>query len=214
MTPLDLGYAERCFQGLPPCGDGLITAQHKAITRVMLADGIGHGTYAHAVVQQLQKQFLWICGRSEEWISIADCLLELHLLLREGRQGLQAAVAILDVNADTWQVSALCVGNVKAHQVSATGVLSIPCLNGMVGGQMPQRLPVFLQSWPAETLLTLHSDGLSTRGVLPYLQTLLRSGASSELEAQPIADAVLKQFAKSTDDASCVVLVQQREGRP
>ena len=212
MGRLDLGYAERSFQGIAPCGDGVITAQRRAVTRVMLADGIGHGAHAHAVVQQLQQQFRWICGRSADWISIADCLLELHRLLRESRRDLQAAVAMLDVDADTWKVSALCVGNVKAHQVSATAVLSVPCLNGMVGGQMPQRLPLFQQNWPAETLLTLHSDGVSTRGLLPYLQTLLWSGSQRHLQAQPIADTVLGRFGKTNDDASCVVLVHQQEG--
>ena len=214
MVQLDLGYAERSFQGIPPCGDGMITAQHEEITRVMLVDGIGHGAHAHAVVQQLQAQFRWICGRSTEWIGIAECLLELHQLLREGRQDLQAAVALLDVDADTWQVSALCVGNVRAHQVSAAAVVSVPCLNGMVGGQMPQRLPLFRQSWPAETLLTLHSDGVSTRGLLPYLQALLWSGARRQLEAQPIADTVLSRFGKTSDDASCVVMAQSRETTP
>lgn len=209
MGQVEIGYAEHCFHGVPPCGDGLITAHHQGITRMMLVDGIGHGLHANGILVLLQQQFRWICERSKPWAGIDKCLLELHLLLLKEQKGYQAAVAMLDVNANTWQISALCVGNIKVHQVSSGLVLSVPCLNGMVGGQLPQRLPLSGLRWDADSFLALHSDGIRTRELLPYLQTVVGFSSRTDLEAQTIADTIIDRFSTNNDDASCVVLLQR-----
>ena len=213
MGWVDIGHAERCFQDRPPCGDAMVSVQRGSLLRVMLSDGIGHGPHAHGVVSQLNERFLWMAARSHDLGSIADCLQGLHDLLREGSADRQAAVAIVDVDADTGGVCGLSVGNVKLHQLSSAGRVSFPCINGMVGGRMPAHLRLTECFWPADALLIMHTDGVSSRGALPFLQQLAAKASSLQQRAEVIAESLIQRFAKISDDASCVVMLR-REGSP
>jgi Stage II sporulation protein E (SpoIIE) len=205
---LQVGYAERCFQDLPPCGDGMTCMQEPQSLRLMLADGIGHGAHAHRVVTQLSERFQWIYGRSSSLNSIADCMRELHGLLRGQQQTDQAAVAMLEVDAHTGRIAALSVGNVRVHSVGAAGCFSFPCLNGMVGGHLPRQLPLTVRQAQQPSLLVLHSDGLSSKAVVAWLENLQgRFGPATGGSAQPMADALLLHCAKRSDDAACAVVV-------
>lgn len=206
-----LGYAERCFADGPVCGDGLISLQRDGTLRLMLADGIGHGPHAHRVVAQLGEHFRWVCGRSSTMPDLADCMRDLHQLLKAQQQTDQAAVALVDVNTDSAQIAGLSVGNVKVHSLAPGLEFSFPCLNGMVGGHLPRQLPVLVRPCAPEALLTLHSDGVSSRALLQYLGTLVSSGYRSRLGAQAVADAVLRGCGKTSDDASCAVVLMQQE---
>lgn len=214
MRPLELGYAEHCFQGLSPCGDGMASSRHRNVLRLMLADGIGHGQHAHGVVTQLKQQFQWICNRSQDLISIGECLQELHEQLHRSLDNRQAAVAMLDVDADTGEISGLSVGNVSAHHLGDGRTFSFPSFNGMVGGRMPGRLPLSVHRSTGHSLLVLHSDGVSTRDLLPYLQSLSQAGGRRHRRAQPIAEQVIQRFGKPNDDASCAVLLLTQEQAP
>jgi len=206
---LQIGYADHCFQDQPPCGDGMTSLERGQTLRLLLADGIGHGPNAHRVVSQLSDHFHWICGRSSSLIGMADCMRELHALLRGNQQTDQAAVAMLEVQRETGIIAVLSVGNVRVHSVADAGCFSFPCLNGMVGGHLPRQLPVTLRQAKKPCLLVLHSDGMSSRAVLPYLEKLFGTLGNSPRDGQPIADALLHHCAKRSDDAACAVLVVQ-----
>jgi serine/threonine protein phosphatase PrpC len=206
---LQVGYADRCFQDLPPCGDGMTSLERDHTLRLLLADGIGHGPHAHRVVNQLSEHFHWICGRSSSLIGMAECMRELHDLLRGNPQTDQAAVAMLEVHRETGVIAVLSVGNVRVHSVAQAGCFSFPCLNGMVGGHLPRQLPVTLRQAQKPCLLLLHSDGLSSRAVLPYLEQLFSTLGATPRAAQPMADALLRHCAKGSDDAACAVVALQ-----
>ena len=206
---LQLGYTERCFLDVQPCGDGMTCLQRDQTMLLMLADGIGHGTHAHRVVNQLSERFNWIYGRSRSMIGIADCMRELNVLLRAEKQSDQAAVALLEVNTESGLIGALSVGNVRIHSVGESSCFSFPCLNGMVGGTLPRQLPVSLRQAEQPSVLLMHSDGVSSREVVPYLQKIIGSKVRADRNAQTIADALLQHCAKLNDDASCAVVVIQ-----
>jgi hypothetical protein len=211
---LQIGYTERCFHDRPPCGDGMTWLQRDQTLRLMLADGIGHGAHAHGVVTQLVDHFHWICSRTSSLISIADCMRELHLLLRAQQQIDQAAVAMVEVDTESGLIAALSVGNVKVYGVADGSCFRFPCLNGMVGGHLPQQLPVTLRQPQQPSLLLLHSDGLSSRAVLAYLEQLFGTRSRAPYSAQPIADAVLHHCAKPSDDAACAAVLLQEGATP
>jgi hypothetical protein len=206
---LQVGYTERCFHDRPPCGDAMTWLLRDQTMRLMLADGIGHGAHAHRVVTQLVEHFQWICSRSTSLISIADCMRELHTLLRAQQQIDQAAVAMVEVNTESGLIAALSVGNVKMYGIADGSSFRFPCLNGMVGGHLPRRLTVTTCQSKQPSWLLLHSDGLSTRAVNSYLDKLFRSNSRAYRTAQPIADALLHQCAKPSDDAACAVVLIQ-----
>lgn len=210
---LQVGYTDHCFQDQPPCGDGMTSVEHEQTLRLLLADGIGHGQQAHRVVSELCNHFDWICGRSSSLIGMEDCMRELHALMRGNQQTDQAAVAMLEINRESGVVAVLSVGNVRVHSVAIAGSFSFPCLNGMVGGHLPKQLPVTLRQAQEPCLLVLHSDGLNSRSVMPYLDRLIGTLGSSHRNAQPIADALMEHCAKRSDDAACAVLLVQ-EARP
>jgi hypothetical protein len=206
---LQVGYADQCFQDRRPCGDGMASLERDQTLRLLLADGIGHGPHAHRVVSQLSDHFHWICGRSSSLIGMEDCMRELHAVLRGNPQTDQAAVAMMDVHRETGVIAVLSVGNVRVHSAAQAGCFSFPCLNGMVGGHLPRRLPVTVRQAQKHCLLLLHSDGLSSRAVLPYLEELFRTLGATPSAAQPMADALLLRCAKGSDDAACAMVVLQ-----
>lgn len=207
MMMLKPAYTEHCFQDIKPCGDGWTSIQRHHTLRLMLVDGMGHGKEAHQVMQQLCTHFQWVCNRSSKFIDIAECMRELHEILSIQKQTDQAAVALVDIHTDSGMVAALSVGNVKVHILSPGYCFSFPCMNGMVGGHLPQQLPVNVHHYGLGSLLALHSDGVSSRSLLPFLNQLISSCTSSHLQPQPVADAIISEHAKSSDDASCVVVM-------
>ena len=207
MNRLEVGYADRCFGDVRPCGDGMIYRGDATSLRLMLADGMGHGQSAHNAVKRLKQTFSWFCERSRSMGSLADCIREMHDGMKDRGTGNQAAVAVIDLNVTSGLCGALSIGNVKAHLIGSHSVLSIPCLNGMVGGRLPASLPIAVEHLKPWSLLVVHSDGISARAVLPFLESLPISHTHMAGEAQLLAQKIVDQFAKSSDDASCAVVV-------
>ena len=210
MLKVDLAYAESSLQGEAICGDGMCSSWQRQTLRILHADGIGHGASAREIVCRLQERFAWICNRSRDLIGIGDCLQELHSCLRAEPGICQAAVAIVDIHADTGCIDVLSVGNVQAHHLASDGSVSFPCLNGMIGGRLPSTLPLHGIAAASPALLLIHSDGISVRPVLGYLETMVRDGAHAERSSESIARTVIQRFGKHSDDASCTVVGLQR----
>ena len=218
MTRLEMGYAEHCFQDVRPCGDGMISRGDGSIIRMMLADGIGHGQTAHNSVRMLQQQFSWFYERSQSSGSLSQCVREMHERMKQGACNGQAAVAVVELDTATGLLNALSIGNVKTHLIgmgSGTGtatVLTMPCLNGMVGGTLPSHLPLSVEQLETWSLLISHSDGISARALRPYLESFGESRTIHTGEAQSMANQIVERFGKRSDDASCAVVLLKPEG--
>ena len=207
MSELDVGYADRCFQDVRPCGDGMVSHSNAKVLRLMLADGIGHGQTAHNAVKLLKQKFSWFCERSQTMGGLAQCIQEMHDWMKDRGPSNQAAVAVIELNGTSGVLSALSVGNVKAHLIGHHSILTIPTLNGMVGGRLPASLPLTVEQLKPWSLLVVHSDGISARALHPYLKSLPMSHTHIAGEAQLLAQRIVDRFSKSSDDASCAVVV-------
>lgn len=212
MSELEVGYADRCFGDVRSCGDGMISHRDAAILRLMLADGIGHGQTAHNAVKRLKQKFSWCCERSQTMGGLADCVREMHDWMKDRGASNQAAVAVIELNSTSGLLSALSVGNVKAHLIGHRSILTMPCLNGMVGGQLPASLPVAVEHLKPWSLLVVHSDGISARALRPYLESLPMSHTHIAGEAQRLAQTMVERFGKASDDVSCAVVVLNQGG--
>ena len=212
MDCVEIGYSEQCFQDLPPCGDGMISRHSDGVLRVMLADGIGHGRSANDAIVLLQQQFDWFWNRSQTVGGMSECMQEMHACLRSASGFNQAAAALVEINRNTEIITALCIGNVKAHLVGEDRFVSFPCLNGMLGGHMPGSLLISVEQLKEWSLLVLHSDGVSTSSLRAYLQSLPASRPGLSGQAQHLATQIIQNFGKTTDDASCTVVVLNQRG--
>jgi len=173
-------------------GDAWAVEQHGDQCTLLLADGLGHGPDAHlasteAVRILRQNPDLW-----------PKALLErCHQALRSTRG---AAVAVARIDLGHQRISFAGAGNISGRIYSN----SRPCqhavsVNGTVGHQT-ERIQEFYYPWPADGLLQLHSDGLSSRaGLDAYPGLALRDPAL-------IAGVLYRDFVRGRDDATVVIV--------
>lgn len=203
---LTIGHAARPFQHRPPCGDGWLSLEIGSICRIMLADGIGHGSNAHRIVQGLRQQLIWLCERSTQLLDLTDCLVSLHHYLEQQVKQSQAAVALLDLDLETHKITSLITGNVMVRYASAERYVQCLQMPGMLGGRLPTTLRATTLDMQSGSLLSLCSDGVDSSGTGDYLISRCRAGMHRGLHIQAEAEAMLRQFGRITDDASCILV--------
>lgn len=205
-----LGFASRPFLNRYPSGDGWLMIHHGTLHRMMLADGIGHGSRAHAIVELLKQQLLWISQRSTQWLELAQCLQDLHRSLINLSSGAQAAVALVDLHCDSKQQNAflagISIGNIEVQIQTGSSQTCLPTMPGMVGGHLPSQLTVSTYPVGPDTLVALFSDGVETRAAKTYLRTCVERHRSMTMELRHEAEAIVATFGRLTDDASCLLV--------
>jgi hypothetical protein len=205
-----IAFASRPFLNRYPNGDGWLAIHHGSLHRMMLADGIGHGSQAHAIVELLKKQLLWITQRSTQWLGLAECLQDLHRSLFNHNSGLQAAVAVVDLHCDSKQqnpfLAGISIGNIEVQIQTGYSQTCLPTMPGMVGGHLPSQLTVSTYPVGPDTLVALFSDGVETRAAKTYLRTCAERHRSVTMELRHEAEAIVERFGRLTDDASCLLV--------
>jgi hypothetical protein len=175
--------------GETACGDAWIVEQIPNGTLIALVDGLGHGPdaaiAADTAISVIQRR---------KTSSLTDILQATHLALRSTR-GAAVQLAIADVGSQT--VRSVGVGNIATSAVTHSGTRSIPSQPGIVGMQMPHLREVSIP-WSSDSLLVMHSDGVSARWKLDSLPGLrLRDPALS-------AAVLYREFSRARDDATIV----------
>ena len=178
------------------CGDAwAVTASHGQ-TSILIVDGLGHGPAAFTAARQALHAFRELAAEGPE-----SMLKAIHEALRETR-GAVAAVAGID-----WQRSAVRyagAGNIMGTLVRAVGpALNLISHNGTLGEKVA-RFQEFTYPWPAQGLLILCSDGLSSHWDLEPYPGLKRKDPGL------IAGILYRDFASRKDDV--VVLVGRQRG--
>jgi anti-sigma regulatory factor (Ser/Thr protein kinase) len=158
---------------------------------VVLADGLGHGSDA-AVAAELAVAIALRPGAGEAGERIAA----VHAGLRSTR-GAAVALAAIDPVAGSLRFSG--IGNVTAVLEDATGRHNLVSMNG-TAGHHARTVREFGASWRPESLLILHTDGLTSRWDLAA-----RPGLAQRHPAT-IAATLLRDFARGNDDAAAVVV--------
>lgn len=173
------------------CGDAWTVQASRGTYRVLVVDGLGHGsgaaTAAHSAVRVAEQ----------EPAATPVALLEsMHDALRSTRG---AACAVASVTPEAASGTFAGVGNIRGLVRSGTTERSLVSHNGTLGHQVRKVQP-FEFAFPSRALLVLHSDGIATHwnfDAYPGLTTH---------HPAVIAATIFRDHARARDDATIVVL--------
>lgn len=173
-------------------GDGWAVQQQDHLYKVMLGDGLGHGTEAHKAVQTATDVFT-----ASPELSPVSLLRELHTGVKRTR-GLVACVAVYDSRS---KQGAMCgVGNIACKSFGPSLSKNHISYNGIVGLNMPTTL----KDQPFSTTegiqyVIMCSDGIRSQWEVTRYPGILKYDPSV------LAAAIYKDFCRQTDDMSVLV---------
>lgn len=159
-----------------------------------IIDGLGHGPEAHAVAHQAET-FL-----RRSWThDPVSTMIRLHEELR-GTRGAAAGLAVLEKASRL--VRYVGVGNTVIRRVGTQDV-RLHSRDGVVGHSLrsPAEQTMHFES---PNVLLMYTDGLPGSLALEAYPQLLYQGAET------IARTVIRRYAKTFDDATCLVIRHPR----
>jgi len=179
------------MRGEAMCGDAWTMQCAQDMRRMLVVDGLGHGSGAATAAQSAVR----IAEQEKEAAPIA--LLEsIHDALRSTR-GAAGAVASVAPRAASGRFAG--VGNIRAFVRAGATERSLVSHNGTLGHQV-RKLQQFEFAFPPRALLIMHSDGIATHWNLDAYP-----GLQSHHPAT-IAATIFRDHARARDDATIVVL--------
>jgi hypothetical protein len=191
---LDWGVAGVALPGQAESGDRHLIAEVPRGVLVAVADGLGHGTEARAAADAAMST-LACCPGEPIAALVAHCPDRLA-----GTRGVALSLAFFPRRGATFDW--LGVGNVDGvHLPAGARPRHLPTGAGVVGYRLPPLRGVSVAVGIGDLLL------LATDGIDPRFAHRRAAGPT----AQAIADAILADYRKGTDDA-LVVAVRWRGG--
>ena len=187
---LELGVISLPIPGEIVCGDGWATKSDADRNWLMMVDGLGHGASASDAAREAERVF-----SESHHAAPSELLHDLHDALKKTR-GAAGAVACIDRRVRTIAFAGL--GNIAASVINSRGSRGIASHNGTLGHQM-HRIQEFNLPWDGDSILVMHSDGLSSRWDLSPL-----AGIWSH-KAGLIASVLYRDFNKGRDDVTVLV---------
>lgn len=179
------------YPGERVCGDAWICHRSADRTIVLVVDGLGHGWEAAEAAKEAVATF-----HRRLDMRPGEILGFVHDALRKTRG---AVAAIAEVRPSKNSLVYAGVGNIAAVVLHRGGSRSLVSHNGTLG-VATSRIQEFQSEWPADGVLVLHSDGLTSKWDLSsYAGLLVRHPAM-------IGATLLRDFRRHRDDASVVVI--------
>jgi anti-sigma regulatory factor (Ser/Thr protein kinase) len=158
---------------------------------LLVADGLGHGPAAAVASSEAVRVFQDKRYRSPHAIIEAA-----HGALRSTRG---AVLAIAEINFDRMSVRFAGIGNIAGKIFSPTEHRNLVSNNGTVGHEV-RKIQEFTYPWPANGLLIMHSDGLSTHWRLDSYPGLNLKHPSL------IAGILYRDFNRERDDVTVLAI--------
>ena len=199
MPPfIDWGVASRTLAGQPASGDLGVVLPFDAGVLVAVLDGVGHGDEAAAAAKAADKVL-----RQQPDAPVVDLIERCHEALI-GTRGVVMSLASFNAAEGTMSWSG--VGNVEGVLVRADGRPTprreaLLLRGGVVGFNLPSLTVEVLAVAPGDTL-TFATDGV---------YSAFEVGLRNTLSPQRLAESILAQHAKGTDDALALVAVFRGE---
>jgi len=189
----EFGMINVPVKGEHVCGD---TVGHgevsEGITRLMVADGLGHGPLAAEASRAAVTVF-----KANLHLNLTSLLEKMHGALKTTRG---AAVSVAEVDAGKQQVRYTGVGNIAGYIVNAeeeyTHTVS---MNGTLGMVQP-RLQEFVYPWLPGSMLVMTSDGLKNHWRLDRYPGLAARHPSL------IAGVLFRDHSRGNDDSTVAIL--------
>jgi anti-sigma regulatory factor (Ser/Thr protein kinase) len=185
-----IGILSTPVSGETLCGDAWSASHEPGRSIYIVADGLGHGPFAAEASQEAMRVFNDIPNRPPELI-----LKEIHGALAKTRG---AAVSVAEILHNDGVLNYSGAGNISAVSYCAGKTKSLVSMNGTVGHSVA-KFQQFSYPWEKNSMLLMHSDGLTTRWNLDQY-----SGLASRHPAL-IAAVLYRDFARGRDDATILV---------
>lgn len=154
-------------------------------------DGLGHGLGAHQAATAACRVL-----EAEKHRPALRLMQLLHEALRPTRG---AAVTLVEVDWDAGRATSVAVGNVTAAFVNGTQIKRIAADNGIVGHIM-SRLRELQHPCPPDSVLVLHSDGLTANWQPDRYPGLMQHHPAL------IAGVLYRDYKRGRDDSLVVVI--------
>lgn len=185
-----LGLTSRPLSGEDVSGDAWAARLGENAAVIMIADGLGHGLLAADASGAAVDAFN---GSNEQ--SPANLVQAIHGALR-GTRG--AAVAVASVELSQSRVRFAGLGNIAGTVITSSKSHAMVSHNGTAGHEA-RHIREFLYPWTEESIIVMHSDGLSTNWNPEAFAGLHRHHPSV------IAALLYRDAARERDDA-CVIV--------
>jgi len=177
--------------GEAACGDAWAVARDGGDWSLLVVDGLGHGTEA-ARAARVATEVL-----AKHPTKAPAALLQLaHVALASTRGGAAAVARFSTLQA---QGVFAGVGNIAARIESLTGRRQLVSHNGTLGHAL-RKVQEFAFDFPADSVLILHSDGLSAHWTLADYPGLMAKHCGL------IAGVLYRDHDRGRDDVTVVVI--------
>jgi anti-sigma regulatory factor (Ser/Thr protein kinase) len=187
---LQVGAISIPLRGETVCGDGWATRRNGSGAWFLVVDGLGHGCFAADAAREAERVF------AESGSELPSLILtDIHDALKKTRG---AAAAIAHVNQEKQTLCFAGLGNISATVATSQTSRGIASYNGTLGHQM-HRMQEFNLPWNQDSVLIMHSDGLSSRW------DLSKSRGIWSRHPSLIASVLYRDFAKERDDVTVLV---------
>ena len=172
-------------------GDNWAAEETAAGGDFVVVDGLGHGPDAARASNEAVRVFRELHGRP-----LAEILEAIHSALRPTRG---AAIALAHADADEGVVRYMGVGNISGVICSGDNSRQMVSYNGIAGHQI-LKMHEFVYPWPQDSVIVLHSDGLTSHWSFePYPGLMLRHPSL-------IGSVLYRDFCRGRDDVTVLVI--------
>jgi hypothetical protein len=181
--------------GETACGDAWCSMPMPEGLKLMVVDGLGHGVLASEAAQAAVEAF-----RASATDPIELVMDTVHNALRTTRG---AAVGLATIDIRRRVVTFAGIGNVTGT-IIGEGAQRNTVSHGGIAGVGTLRVQTFSYPWPADGLLVLASDGISTHWSLDAYPGL------RQRDPVLVAGVLYRDFLRGRDDATVVVARERR----
>jgi anti-sigma regulatory factor (Ser/Thr protein kinase)/serine/threonine protein phosphatase PrpC len=210
-SPLEIGVATRPYLGMEINGDAFVVKQWGEGTLVGVIDGLGHGQLAHQAAETARQ---YVETHAEQPLG--------DLFRGTGRaclatRGVVMALAQFKFGStnpganrvgrdristnETFPIkfSFASLGNIEARLLGSLEPTDFHIRRGVIGGNAPNAI-VTEHNWYQNSVLILHSDGLTTQWKTEDFPSITQAAPSV------IAKELLSALGKDNDDATVLVV--------
>jgi anti-sigma regulatory factor (Ser/Thr protein kinase) len=174
-----------------PCGDAWAVRAVGNRIDALVIDGLGHGLLAAEAARAGVEAWA-----PERYPAVAEALSCIHESMRHTRG---AAGAIAEVDRDARVMRFAGIGNVAASILMANGkVRQAVSHNGTLGHEA-RAFREFRYPWDADSLLVVHSDGMTTHWSLEAYRGITRRHPAI------VAAVLYRDFSRGRDDVTVLV---------
>lgn len=187
---VELGAVLSPYPGEMECGDAWAYGNRRG-EALFVVDGIGHGALAAAAAAVAKEVFDAHGG--EDCVPLVE---RMHRALAPTRG---AALALARLDHDRKLVRFVGVGNIAASFVAEGKQRRMVSHNGTAGHRTP-RIAEFTHPFSGQTVVIMHSDGISARWELEDYPGL------ASLHPSVIAGVLFRDHRRARDDATVAVM--------